>query len=156
MSDTVPGRPSRTPSPVGRFPLVIVVGSLTGVSLVGIGLLNWLVPMLFTDGDGARQAVLVGALTAYGVTVISLVPVALRVPQGVMAIVGAYFAGAGLRLIGCIAAIVVAVVGWQLPPGPLVLGLSLYVPLLFIETGFIGRYLWRQDETTPATTESSP
>lgn len=144
-----------------RFPLLVVLACLTAVTLVATPALAWLGPRLFaTAGDEAQRAVLVGAVTAFGATALSLVPVAIMAPHGMGPLVGAYFGGALVRLFGCVAVVALAVTVWELPAGPLVLGLGLYVPLLLIETGLIGRHLWRKDDaahgSAKTTTESSP
>ncbi|MEX0653184.1 MAG: hypothetical protein WD534_10355 [Phycisphaeraceae bacterium] len=149
-----PGQALQTP-PVERFPLMSVLAWMTGVAGVIGGGLVWLAPQMFASED-AQRAVMVGGLTAYGVMVVSLVPVALLASWGMMAIVAAYFAGAGLRIVGCLAVVAAALVWWELPAGPLVLGLGLYVPLLLLETGLIGRHLWRKDGLVLPATGNPP
>jgi hypothetical protein len=91
-----------------------------------------------------RAAVDAGVVAATAGAVIGLVPVAAMARGGVMATVWGYFIGAGGRVVVALAALVLASRSGHLAIEVVTVGLlATYLPLLAVEAGFVGRYLWR-------------
>lgn len=137
------------------FPLVRMLLALTGVALLAAAPAA-LIAAGFDHGPGSMRAALTMAVISWGVSVTSMLPVAVLGPLGVMPTIFAYFGGATMRLMLSLAAAVAAVKFAALPP--LAVGLSLtvmYLPLLFVEAGFVGRYLWAKDFLPPREPGSS-
>jgi len=132
------------PFPAGR---VLAWLSVVAVALV---VALWLVlPLLFSDHAGARSAVLTIGLATWLSGLLSVLPVAgvsATRANDVMLYVKAYFLGAGLRILVCLAALVIAVKPMGLPAAPVVITLMVvYLPLLFIETAGVTRYIKSPD-----------
>ena len=87
----------------------------------------------------------VGGLVWF-VFVVALIPVAVCGTLGVMPTVYAYFVGMAIRLTICLGTYLVAVTSQFLPAHPVATTFVIfYVPLLFVEVGVAGRYLWSKD-----------
>lgn len=129
-----------------RFPARLTLACLTPAA-VAAGLLAGLVlPMIYGRDPLVGQAVLVMSAAAWASAMLGVLPVALLGPHGVMPTVYGYFIGAALRIVLSLAAGVVAVRVLALPMEPVALTLvGVYLPLLFIEAGIVGRYLWQKD-----------
>ncbi len=126
--------------PTGR---ILALLSVVGLSLLAV---LWLVlPMLFADVDATREAVLIMGLVAWLSSLISVLPVtgvsATR-SRNVLLFVKAYFLGAGARVVACLLAVVFVIKSRQLPEAPTVVTLMvMYLPLLFIETASVTRFI---------------
>ena len=89
--------------------------------------------------EAGMLAATVGAMS----TVISLLPVVVASSWGLMAAVAGYFAGAALRMIICLAVVMALV--WRAgvdPTAPALMLMSVYLPLMLLEAGLVGQYLW--------------
>jgi hypothetical protein len=102
---------------------------------------------LFQPGAAdVRQAVWFAAAVGWASALAGLAPVVIAGRRGLMWTVYGYFVGMGLRLALCFGASMVAVHGGWLPGRPTALALAVfYLPLLLVEVGMVGRYLWQKD-----------
>ena len=132
------------------FPVLAAAGSLTLTAALCGGLLA-----LAAEGAPARVAVAVTTSALWAMALLALVPVVLMGPRGVMPAVIGCFLGMGLRLLGALGLSLVLLFKTNLPTGPVVRTLILiYLPLLFVEVAFVGRYLWQKDTLAGRCTES--
>lgn len=130
------------------FPLSGAVAALSGAAVVA-GAGAWVgVPIVL--GASARPVILPVATLAWVTAVLAVVPVALLGRLGVMATVYAYFLGAAARVALCLGggAVMVRAFDWSALPAAVTL-MIVYLPLLFIEAGLVGRYLWTKDSLAP-------
>jgi hypothetical protein len=100
------------------------------------------------DGGSAAigPAVAAAVLVVWVTGALSLIPVAILGPHGVLATVKGYFAGMMVRLPVCLIAALLLHRLAHLPVRPLQIGLAVsYLPLLGVEVGFVARYLWQKD-----------
>lgn len=140
---------SSTPS--ARFPAGLTVAALTAAAVLSALLAQPLVALLTRSGPEVQRSVLVMTAVAWLISVVGLLPVVFLGPLGVMPTVWGYFMGSAMR-------VVLGLVGWYLACTSLKLpadmtGLALvtaYLPLLFVEVGFVARYLWAKDEAAAA------
>lgn len=106
----------------------------------------WFAATLVSD-RGALDAATFALVVVGGMALLSLIPVAIMGRGGVMPTVIAWFAAMLVRLPGCLILAAIAVRNAWLPGSAMVAALGVfYVPLLLIEAGFVGRYLWRKDD----------
>ena len=129
------------------FPAAPALAMLSAVAL-GLALAAaWLVPWACgTGARDARVAVWTAAAVVWATGLLGLAPVILAGPHGVMPTVRAYFLGAASRFVLSLTAAAGAVKLGGLPAKPLMVTLlALYLPLLFVETALVARYLWRKD-----------
>jgi hypothetical protein len=110
-------------------------------------LASWLVIRSLFSGDRMLLTTLFyGAGAVWVAALLGIVPIAILGPRGVMPAVCAYFIGTGLRLVLVMGLAMVAVHSGSLPGRPMAIVLSaFYLPLLAIEVGLVGRYLWQKD-----------
>ncbi len=121
-----------------------VLALLVGVAWLAWALLRVLLPQAF--GGAVTRAVDVAALAAGGGAVVGLLPVAAMARGGVMSTVWGYFMGAVGRAVIALATLVLAS-RQDVAIEPMAVALVLiYLPLLGLEAGFVGRYLWRLDD----------
>ena len=125
------------------FPLLPAALALAGASLLGLSGL-YLAAAWLASPDAGRAVLLTGGVVSLA-ALLGLGPVALLGPAGVMPTAAGHFAGAVVRFIAGLAALVLGLGQLHLPAAGLVLGLTIYLPLLLIETALVGRYLWRKD-----------
>jgi hypothetical protein len=133
-------RTTQSGFPVMKAAVVIVLAAalLTPVA--------WFAATLVSD-RGAMDAAMFALVVVGGMALLSLIPVAIVGRRGVMPTVTAWFAATLVRLPGCLILAAVAVRSEWLPGPAMVAALGVfYVPLLLIEAGFVGRYLWRKDD----------
>lgn len=110
-----------------------------GLYLVSRGLVN----NFFGSSGPVGLAVGIMALVVWVGAVLALAPVATLARRGLRRLITGYFVGMGLRVVLSLAGAYVCIAYLNLPPGPVALTLvAMYLPLLFVETGCIGRYLW--------------
>ena len=142
MTDT-----TRQPAfPLARSVLALTV--LAGVTYAGC---VWILPPLFDYPAGGAAGVNSMALVVWLSSLVSLMPVVVRVPSCVQPTVAVYFAGAAARIALCIVSAVVLVRGFDLPRETVLLTLAvMYLPLLFVEAGFVAAYLWKKDSLPKA------
>lgn len=133
-------------APTARYPALLTIASLTGAAVVAGVLARALVGLLVASDANLTRAVLIMTIIAWAISIVGLLPVILLGPMGVLPTVWGYFIGAGLR-------VVLGLTGWYLVqmltslPADMT-GLALvaaYVPLLFVEVGFVAYYLWHKD-----------
>lgn len=135
--------------PLHTFPLTKALLVLTGVALAS-GVLALLVVGMIDDTQPARRATLVMAGVSWVACVLGILPVAILGPLGVMPTIFAYFGGAAARVVMSLLAAIAAVQVARLPALPVAAALmTMYLPLLFVEVGFVGKYLWAKDFLAP-------
>jgi hypothetical protein len=135
---------TRQPQPA--FPLLKTLITLSGVALVLFGLCAWAIPAVFGHPPRALAGVTAMAAVVAFSLLLSVLPVGLLGSWGVMATVYGYFFGAAARFVICIVAGFVLVKVQGLPAAPVMVTMPvMYLPLMFIETGLVGRYLWKKD-----------
>lgn len=133
------------------FPLTKALLVLTGVALAA-GVLAVLIVGMIDNSQPAMRAALVMAGVSWVACVLGILPVALLGPLGVMPTIFAYFGGAVARVVLSLLAAIVAVRLAHLPPLPVAAALMvMYLPLLFVEAGLVGKYLWSKDFLAPQT-----
>lgn len=82
----------------------------------------------------------------WAIASLGLILVASVAKQGAMVTTLAYFAGASVRFIGNLLAIAFLVLSREVDILTIFIVLAFaYLPLLLVEAGMIGAYLWRQD-----------
>lgn len=147
-------RPESPPRPAA-FPLLrlVLVISLTGLvialALVAATQLGIVRDLTTPIGVSLTASVLAG--------IAGLLPVSLGASGGVNRIIAGYFVGTGLRLVVCAALVGLALALLDIDLQPLLLTVTgFYVPLVLVEAGMIGRYLWRLDETADPVARSGP
>lgn len=139
-----------------RFPLLPCVAALTCAAVV-----VWLgarpvVGFLAQPDARLSDTVLIMTLIAWLTSIVGLLPVLLLGPLGVLPTVWGYFAGAGLRVVLCLISWYYAVSVFGLPSDSTGLALvAAYVPLLFVEVGFVAHYLWQKDLAAAKSTASA-
>ena len=110
------------------------------------GVLAWAIPAICGREGGALAGVSAMAGVVTFSLVLSILPVGVLGRLGVMPTVYAYFLGAAARFVICLAAGFLLVKAQGLPAVPVMLTLAImYLPLLFIESALVGRYLWKKD-----------
>ncbi len=83
----------------------------------------------------------------WGSSILGLLPVAVGYRLGVMGTAYGYFIGAGIRVLICILATVMALRSdWAIRAWLTTL-MGLYLPLLMLEAGLVGRYLWKLNDS---------
>lgn len=116
--------------------------------LLGVAVLMWMglrvvMPRLFAPD--AVHATDVAALAAGGGALVGLLPVSAMARGGVMPTVWGYFMGAaGRALVALVALVVARQRGIHVEPMAVAM-MTIYLPLLAIEAGYVGYYLWRLD-----------
>ncbi len=128
------------------FPMWSAVVLLTGVAGV-VYAASWaIVTYWFSDVHGAQPAVSVMAAVVWASSLLGVLPVVVLGPRGVLPTVVGYFVGAGIRIVLCLAAAVIAAKGYGLPLAVTMVSMvAMYQPLLFVETACVGVYLRRKD-----------
>lgn len=80
---------------------------------------------------------------------LGVMPVAVYGPRGLMPALFAYYAGAGVRILLCLAAVVVLIKRLAMPAGPVVVTLmTTYLLLLFVEVKQVMRFIRISDLPT--------
>lgn len=129
-----------------RFPTLKAIAALTLSGAAVAGLLLMAVWHFQPDQPDAASAAKLMALASVFAAWLGLLPVILLGHLGVMATVYSYFIGAAIRVALCLSAGVAAVVVGKLPAVTVgVTLIAMYLPLLFVEVGFVARYLWAKD-----------
>lgn len=128
------------------FPLLKAAFALTAMAAVLYAAAAFIIPAIFSHSQGALAGVSAMACVAWLSLLLSVVPVAAVGRFGVMPAVYAYFFGAAARFVIGLAALAVMVKVMNLPAGPVAVTLAwMYIPLLFLEAGLVGRYIWQKD-----------
>lgn len=139
-----------------RFPTLKAIAALTLSGATTAALLIMAVWHFQPDQPDAASAAKLMALASIFAAWLGLLPVILLGHLGVMATVYSYFIGAAIRVVLCLSAGVAAVVVGKLPAATVGLTLiAMYLPLLFVEVGFVARFLWMKDFTYPALAPST-
>lgn len=126
--------------------MLAALGALLATAAVLYGVLAWAIPAVYGRESGAPAGVGAMAGVVTFSLVLSVLPVGVLGRLGVMPTVYAYFLGAAARFVICIAGGFLLVKAQGLPAAPVMLTLAImYVPLLFIESALVGRYLWKKD-----------
>jgi hypothetical protein len=140
---------TRQPQPA--FPLIKTLGTLLAVALALAGVSAAVIPWAFGFPAGALPGVLAMAGVVTFSLLLSVLPVGMLGPLGVLATVYGYFAGAAARFVICILAGFLLVKVQGLPAGPVMITMPvMYLPLMMIETAMVGRYLWKKDSLEPS------
>lgn len=109
------------------------------------------------DLERADVAINAAAIVVWISTLLSILPVAAAWRAGLMPIVYAYFVGASVRIVLVLVATAAALKLADLPELPWVATLfAIYLPLLFIEVGLVGKYLWNKRLNGDASSGTSP
>jgi len=128
------------------FPLVKTLVYLSAMSIACfaslIGLLGW----VFNNPPAVSETVGLAVAVVWAASVLGVLPMGVLGPRGVMPTVCGYFFGTGLRLVICFGLFLFVRSKDLFPIEPMAVALVLtYLPLLFIETAVVGRYLWNKD-----------
>jgi hypothetical protein len=122
------------------------MGALSGAAVLAAVLAQPLVALLTRPGPQVAASVYAMTLVAWLISLIGLLPVVLLGPLGVMQTVWGYFLGSALRVMLGLAGWYLVSTSQQLPADMTGLALvAAYLPLLFVEVGFVARYLWDKD-----------
>jgi len=128
------------------FPLAQSAACLTATAAVCLAGAWGVITMLYRDIPDATAAVCLAGTVVWGASILGMIPVALLGKQGVMATVGGYFTGMGIRLALCLGLYMVVASRDSLRAEPVAVVLvMMYVPLLFVETALVAKYLWAKD-----------
>ena len=128
------------------FPLALSAVCLTATAAVCFAVAWGVIATLYGDIPEATTTVYLIGVVVWSASILGVIPVALLGKQGVMATVGGYFTGMFIRLALCLGLCMAVVSRDLLPVGPMAVVLAMmYVPLLFVETALVGRYLWAKD-----------
>ncbi len=136
-----------------RFPIIATLLLLTLIALLVGWLLTLLMPLFFTPLTAVQQTELrhiisLSTFIVWLAAMLSLVPLFILAPRGVMPTVTGYFIGSGIRLVLCLGAAVYLCMFRDQPAIPTGLSMvTVYVPLLFVESGLVGRYLMQLDKS---------
>lgn len=128
------------------FAFLPAAAALTAVAVLTGGLAHWAVPSLVHDEQAASPAVWPMVTLGWVTAMVSLLPVALLGPLGVMATVVGWFVGTAARVV-----ITLGLAWWLVRQMDLSSEAAtwalmiVYLPLLFTEAGLVGRYLWMKD-----------
>ncbi len=119
---------------------------VTGSALALAAIAWFLTPAFVGDREAAHTAVVACGLIIWLLTVITLLPVGLVGSRGVMPTVYAWFGGMAVRLPAALVASIAMQRFYELPVNAVFASLAVYyLPLVMIEAGLVGRYLWRKD-----------
>ncbi len=141
------------PAAKPRFPIVTTLVLLTLIALVVGWLLTLLMPMFFAPPTASLQTELhriiyLSTGIVWLAAMLSLLPLFMLAPRGLMPTVTGYFIGSGVRLLLCLGAAVYLCLFNQQPALPTGLAMvAVYVPLLFVESALVGRYLIQLDKS---------
>ena len=128
------------------FPLWSSAVLLTAVAVMVYAASWTIVAHWFAQVQGAQAAVSTMSAVVWVSSLLGVLPVAILGRRGVFPTVVGYFVGAGIRIVLCLAAAVIAAKGYGLPLAMTMISMVvMYQPLLFVETACVGRYLCRKD-----------
>ena len=128
------------------FPLLSSVGYLSILAAAIICVMYFVAPATFQPSDGIEEAVLWMGMIAWLAGLLGLLPVALAGSRTVLSTVRAYFTGAMIRVLLSLLAVLMFVKGMGLPPAPVVVTLMvIYLPMLYLETFMVVRYIKGND-----------
>jgi hypothetical protein len=137
------------------FPFMKTLTVLSALALLLGAILYLVIPQLLKSPNDAQQGVGFMAIVVWFSSLISVLPLARGNYDGPIQLMKAYFIGAGLRVVVCLLALVVAIKMMNLSPIPLVATLFvMYLPLLFTETGLVVRHLKRCNFGSPPESNS--
>ncbi|MCE9592401.1 MAG: hypothetical protein K8S99_17995 [Planctomycetes bacterium] len=136
------------------FPSLRVCAALSAASLATAVVMAAVV-LIVPGWSACLGAVALAACVVWIASLVGLVPVAVMGPFGVSSTLIGYFSGMGARVLLCIIGGLAGVYVMGLATQPLLLGMAaMYMPLLLVEAGYVGRYLSAKDPVTP--TEKTP
>ena len=128
------------------FPTLITLVILTALAIGLYGLIHWVGVITFNLSKVESVAICAMAMVAWASSIIGLMPVIVLGPKGVRPTVVGYFIGAGARVLICIVAAVVLIKAIHLPAEAVMITLVvMYLPMLFLESTCVCRYLWQKD-----------
>ena len=128
------------------FPLLSSVVYLTILAAVLICILHFVMRVALQPSAGSGEAVLWMGMICWVTGLLGLLPVALAGSRTVLSTVRAYFTGAVLRVLLSLLAVLLFVKGMGLPPAPVVVTLMvIYLPMLYLETFIVVRYIKGND-----------
>lgn len=118
---------------------------MVGATAVLAGIASFLIPQVFPGAEQVNKTVIVVAILIGSLSVVSMVVVAIAAPFSVKALVSAYFASMGIRMIGVLGGAKIMTMNEFVPTGkPLAMTLAaIYLPLLMIEVAAIMVYVNR-------------
>ena len=120
-----------------------VVLTLAAAALTTLGL--FVGPSLYPV-KAVRLVIAASCFMVWVTSLLGVLPVAILGHRGLMPAVWGYFIGMALRFPLSFAFYLIAVIAWRWPGNPVVFALALsYIPLLFVEVGIVGRYIWQKD-----------
>ena len=131
---------------------------LSVTTLLLFGVAWWAVTLIFGDSPSIHHAIQRAGIVVWGSSILGLLPVMAGCRLGVMGTAYGYFIGAGIRVLICILATVIALRSdWLIRPWLTTL-MGLYLPLLMLEAGLVGRYLWKLNDSrkNPSTNSNMP
>lgn len=138
------------------FPFAHTAAALSAVAVTISGLLLVALPR-FSDEPGVTTATALMATVVWCSGLIGAIPLATGKPRSVLAIVRAYFVGAAARILICLVALAVMRKMFDLPAAALVVTLMLlYLPMLFVETRIVVRYIKTTDFPIPPARAGTP
>lgn len=125
------------------FPLFRTIAAMVGATAVLGGIAAYLIPSVFPDAEQVNKTVIVVAILVGSLSVVSMVIVAIAAPFSVKALVTAFFASMGIRMIGVLGGAKLMTINEFVPSGkPLAMTLAaIYLPLLMIEVAAIMVYV---------------
>lgn len=133
------------------FPLALSAACLTATAAVCLAAAWGVITTMYGDSSETAAVINLAGVAVWAASIVGVIPVALLGKQGVMATVAGYFVGTGIRLALCLGLCMAVVSRDLLPVGPMAVVLvMMYVPLLFVETALVGRYLWAKDFIDPS------
>jgi hypothetical protein len=128
------------------FPLIRSAVILSALVAAMAAVLMAILPVFAAEPEAARSAVLMMAAAVWLSAIAGLLPAARFGPRGLWPAVYAWFAGAALRILICLAALVWLIKQQHLPAGPVTITLLVtYLPMLFVETGQVVRFICNSD-----------
>lgn len=128
------------------FPVARALGWLSLTLLVLAGAFYGVGGLINARDTVSTSVVVFVALVLWLSAVVSICPMRVLGSMGPSAVVWGYFAGTAARIILSVGACAWAIIKLGLPAqGVLLVLVGLYLPVLFLEAGYIGRHLWRMD-----------
>lgn len=125
------------------FPLFRTIAAMVGATAVLGGIASFLIPTLFPDAEQVNKTVVSACVLVGSLSVVSMFIVGIAAPFGIRALVTAFVASMGIRMIGVLGGAKLLTINEFLPTGkPLAMTLAaIYLPLLMIEVAAIMVYV---------------
>ncbi len=128
-----------------RFPLFTTLAALLGASVI-LFVLAWTVFPTVTDEPATRSCILFAGILVSVISMLTMIPVAILGPMGLMPTMYGVFGSMAVRMGICLGGAIYANRVLEMPRVVLVASLMwFYLPLMLIEMASIGRYVWQKD-----------